>query len=430
MVKVPCAKDISANKLVFALHATRKRKYNCFECSGPVVVHRGKKRAAHFAHLSLTRHCNGGGESAVHRSTKEWVKKIAVDPDFAVWCTCSTCSVRFVVFTGSAANSAIVECRALRFVVDVAVFCKGRIAAFLEILHTHKTSEEKRKMLEATAGWPCPVLEIKAVNLVEEAYPKQFECVSPRRCNACVKKATERHRKAMHERYARFFRQGLDRIKARRHLIAERIARWWLFRTRVRRVGKRLKELFAPCTVCRNPVERADAACVMHACTRRLQESNVSTDCLRLKDGEIMCSVKCLQTRCAERCLGCLEPTKSGRWCACKKRTMAKCLVCKRWGNKERMGSILPVPGLCEFVGWACLEGGECGKTCTNCSALYPYNAKYPYSTQCFRCNYKRKRGKIWSPTGDGHGDGACAECGVYISTVQYNSTCYSCNRF
>lgn len=427
MVKVPCAEDTQSKAIVFAVNAERKRKYTCLECARDVVVHRGPKRVSHFAHLSDTRHCNGGGESAIHRSTKEWVKSIVGSPQFAVRGTCTACGEHFTVFQGSPAHTGVAECRAGKYVVDVAVFRDGKIAAFLEVFYSHQTLEEKRKMLEATAGWPCPVAEIKAVNLVEQAYPTEFECISPRRCKKCLRAAVERRGAAMHARYACFFREGLQRLRARRHAIAERVARRWLFMVRVRRVGQRLKELgFAKCAVCKAAVKRPDAAAALHHTRRRLEDK---VHFLRIKDEESVCSVKCLQTRCAKVCLECLEERTRGKWCACRRKRMAKCLVCKRWKEKKTMAILLPIPGHPERMVRACTSE-ECTVTCMQCSAKFPYNEKYPRSTRCFRCNYRNKHGEAWSPMDDGFADGTCKECGVYVKSTRYDSTCYACNHY
>ena len=426
MVKVPCAEDARTKAVVFAVNAERKRKYTCLDCSGDVVVHRGPKRVSHFAHLSVTSHCNGGGESAMHRSTKEWVNSIVGSPQFAVWSMCATCGVRFTVFQGSPVHTGVAECRAGKYRVDVAVFKDGKIAAFLEVFYSHGTSEEKRKMLEATAGWPCPVAEIKAVNLVEQAYPTEFECISPRRCKTCVRAGVKRRKAAMYARYADFFRKGLQRLRARRHTIVERVARRWLFMVRVRRVGQRLKDLeFTKCAVCKTAVKRPDAAAVLHHVSRRL---DYKVHFLRINEGESICSVKCLQTRCAKFCLECSEERTRGKWCACKRKRMAKCFVCKRWKEKETMAILLPIPGHPQRMARACSSEG-CTVTCMQCSAKFPYNEKYPYSTRCFRCNYKSKHKKAWSPMDDGFRDGTCVGCGVYIKSMRYDSQCYTCNH-
>lgn len=77
MVKTPCARDRTSNRIVFAPRAVKKRKHACLECEADVVVHRGPKLVPHFTHL-VPRHggggCGGGGESAMHRTTKEWIK--------------------------------------------------------------------------------------------------------------------------------------------------------------------------------------------------------------------------------------------------------------------------------------------------------------------------------------------------------------------
>lgn len=268
MVKTPCARDRTSNQIVFAPRAVKKRKHACLECEADVVVHRGPKLVPHFTHL-VPRHggggCGGGGESELHRSTKEWIKSIANDPAFVVWTNCIACSVTFDVFRGSVDTKAETELRAHAYIVDVALHSCDRVSGFVEVFHTHATSEQKRAALEATAGWACPVMEIKAVNLVQVGFPKRFECVSPRRCTRCLRTAIRHRRDAMSERYAAYFRAALRTFRVRRLLeamlvddainaiaaVTEHVVRRWLFLVRAKSLAARLRrDLFAPCVVC------------------------------------------------------------------------------------------------------------------------------------------------------------------------------------
>ena len=187
MVKTPFAKS-GDNSIVFATTAQRKRKYVCVECSSPVVVRRGVKKVPHFTHLAQAA-CHG--ESHVHRSTKEWIKSVVTRPEFQVTCACSSCLKTFPLIKGNADLKAVVECKALSFVVDVALFAKGKVAGFIEVYYTHRTSAEKRKQLESIAGWHCPVAEIQAVDLVRENFPLTFASINPRRCKTCLQKAIQ-----------------------------------------------------------------------------------------------------------------------------------------------------------------------------------------------------------------------------------------------
>ena len=192
MVKVPCARDRASGNIVFATTAVKKRKHTCLECDIDVVVHRGPKRVAHFAHVtSHGGHCTGGGESAMHHATKEWIKTIACDPTFVVWTTCATCYTAFDVFRGQANFDARVEYRWNngQYVLDVAIAAPERLCTVIEVLHTHAAGPTKRKTIEASDYRPLPVMEIKAVDLVATNWPRRFECISPRRCSACLMQA-------------------------------------------------------------------------------------------------------------------------------------------------------------------------------------------------------------------------------------------------
>lgn len=215
MVKTPIAKDAD-NSIVFASTAARKRKYVCLECSTSVVVHRGPIKVPHFTHLNQTA-CKG--ESDVHKSTKEWIKLIASRPEFSIQCVCYSCLNLFTVIQGTSKLKAVVECRSLSFVVDVALFREGKVAGFVEVFYSHKTGDVKRKELESVAGWQCPVVEVNAVDLVKENYPLTFQCISPRRCKACLSTAIKKRREEMSARYTAWFRKGLQTMKIKKGLI-------------------------------------------------------------------------------------------------------------------------------------------------------------------------------------------------------------------
>ena len=442
MVKTPCARDRTSGKIVFAPTAYKKRKHACLECASDVVVHRGSKRVPHFTHLVPIHGrggCGGGGESVLHRTTKEWIKSIANDPPFVIWTRCSSCSATFDVFRGSAETKAITECRVHSYVVDVALHSHGRISGFVEVFHTHATSEQKRAALEATAGWACPVMEVKAVNLVDTGFQKRFECVSLRRCTPCITTAIGRRRSGMFERYAVFFRAALRAFRVR-HLIeamlvedaikavaaaTEAVARKWLLVVRAKSLAVRLRcELFAPCVVCDAQARKHDdSISILVKLILRCGEDN-GADVSALKQPGWYCSKQCIQER-VPFCITCYKPNRQGKWCACKRALMAKCTGCSKWGSKSTMHAILPGPR----GKWFDLAHTECTKTCIQCPAPFIVDPDCPYYTKCFRCNYKNKNGTCWSPFGDGNPDGACTVCGKYIRSIRYNHTCFACNN-
>jgi hypothetical protein len=310
--------------------------------------------------------------------------------------------------------------------VDVGLFINGRIAGFVEVLHTHETAAEKRAALEATAGWPCPVVEIKAINLVAEHYPKRFECISPRRCTPCIAIAIEQRRVETLERYAAFFRGVLWQFRVRRLVesilvedlidaivaATERVARRWLLKIRVRHLAATLaRDAFTGCGTCG---ERMATGTWFNLCTTRRATTFVAS----LTDaycGEV----------CIPYCFGCDEPTTSGKWCACKRKRMAKCAVCNAWAEKTAMNAALPKMHN-NFALW--MHPG-CGKQCTECDRSFCSDKKYEHVLKCFRCNYEKKHGYVWSPNGDGFPDGFCSQCDKYIRTTRYEELCWGCSH-
>ena len=438
-MKVPCA--LAGVSVVFPTHATKKRKYDCIECGADVVLHDGPIRIAHFAHVGNSGGCGGGGgESFMHRSTKEWIASIATSDVFVVWTKCPTCHVVFDVMRGSAGTESAVECRAKPYVVDVGLFVNGRIAGFVEVLHTHETAAEKRAALEATAGWPCPVVEIKAINLVAEHYPKRFECISPRRCAPCIAIAIEARRVETLERYAAFFRGVLRQVRVR-HLAESilvedlidaivaatgRVARRWLLKIRVRHLAAILnRDLFVACSVCNTQTDRQMAACTLHLKIRQAEDNGIVF--AHLKGGvrdRNYCSFACLGKN-VPYCLDCWEPTTSGKWCPCKRKRMAKCAVCDEWAEKTVMNAALPGPGA-KFTLWV---HPHCCKQCEKCDRAFVSDEGYEHVRKCFRCNYEKKHGgDCWSPNEDGFPDGFCSQCDKYIRTTKYGK-CWTCSH-
>jgi hypothetical protein len=439
-MKVPCAVDGTA--VVFPPDACRKRKYDCIECGGDVVLHDGPIRIAHFAHVGNRGGCGGGGgESFMHRSTKEWIASIAISDVFVVWTRCTVCHAEFDVVRGSAELQPVVECTVTPYSVDVALFSgAGRIAGFVEVYHTHETSVEKRTALEATAGWPCPVVEIKAVDLVAQEYPKRFECISPRRCTSCLASAIEQRRVQMFERYAAFFRRALRQFRARRLVesilvedligaivaATERVARRWLLKIRVRRLTVILnRDLFVACSVCKTRTDRGVAACLLH---QKMCQAEANGIVLAFAFGGVRdrwyCSIACLDKE-LPYCLDCWQSTSVRTWCPCKRKRMAKCAVCDEWAEKASMNAALPMPRG-KFTLWM---HPSCCKQCSQCDRPFRSDEGYEHVRICLRCNYERKHGRDYSPNDDGSPDGLCSQCDKYIRSIRYGGWCWKCSH-
>ena len=379
MVKVPCARDKISGDITFAPHALKKRKYTCLDCDDDVVVRKGKKRIAHFSHLSAIK-CSG--ESVMHKSTKQWIQTIVNDPEFVIWTQCYVCLRTFDVVRGCASLGAVVECWAKPHRIDVALFKNNKIAAFVEVFHTHATSMTKRVALESTAGWQCPVTEIKAINLVEAEYPKRFRCMTPRRCSVCLKRAIAKRVSNMTLRYTRFFRNGFNVTNA------------------LKRVNKSVV------------VDTLDQVLDDYV---NLLEQNVEKFAKKWLN----------KFRAKRMCQICFEVRSSGKWCRCKRASMTKCRRCKKWVSKSATNVVLPLPGEI-YPSRACRE---CSKQCAECSSHMVGDPNYPFNNKCFRCCYKKKYGTEWSPQDDGHPDGFCVICKKYIKTIRFMNVCFACNN-
>ena len=447
MVKFPCAHDAASSAVVFALHAIKKRKYACIECTSDVVVHRGLKRAAHFSHVGGAKGkpgCAGGGESAAHRATKEWLCSIASDPAFVVWTTCAGCMTAFEVFRGHPRMEARTEWRWNngQYVLDVAIADKQeqRLCAVVEVLHTHAAGPQKRKTIEAADWRPVPVAEVKSVDLVGANWPRRFECVSPRRCSGCLADGWKRFwaTYGRQNRINAWFAAALRRARARqkrRGAEAEAVARVQAAeRQREIRVAAAQAEAVARVQAAERQreirVAAAQAAafeCVVAAVLDDAVRTVLATTGQIARRWLFRARCRSLVARLKLRCLSCGDRTRDGKWCACKRARMGKCASCDRWTDKSTLHETLPVPGRSEHPLRACTL---CTKPCATCDAHFIVSPQFEYAVRCFRCNYSKKHGHAWSPNEDGHDEGECTECGKYIKTTQYGHKCYSCNRF
>lgn len=387
MVKTPCARDDKTGQIVFAPTAVKKRKHACLECEADVIVHRGPKLAPHFSHL-VPRHggggCGGGGESAMHRTTKEWIKSIANDPTFVVWTNCIACSVAFTVFRGRRDFDAEVEHRWNKgqFFTDVAIATPDRVCAVVEVWHTHEAGPTKRKTIEASDWRPLPVMEVKAVDLVAGNWPRRFECVSPRRCSKCLLSGW----KAWWDTYGRqnrinrWFARALGALRQRRQQRAAHARALELVR-----VAEEANELrFAA----------AGAASCEIACAAVFDDM---IDTLVEKTASIgrrwLFAARCrtLVARIKKRCLKCGDILVPTEHCTCERAKRVVCSKCGSFVLRTRMRE-LKVPEFIDDTRSACLD---CVKQCA-CNAFFPVSPEYPWATRCFYCGYKHKHGHEW----------------------------------
>lgn len=417
MVKTPCAHDKKSGQSVFAPTAVKKRKYACLECEADVVVHRGPRLAPHFTHLvpSGGGGCGGGGESALHLATKEWIKSIANDPAFVVWTNCTVCLVAFTVFRGRRDFDAKVEHRWMngKFVMDVAIASPDRVCAAVEVWHTHEAGATKRKTIEASDWRPLPVMEVKAVDLVAENWPRRFECFSPRRCSKCLLSGW----KAWWETYGRqnridtWLSRALVTLRKRRQQRAARARALEL--VRIAEEANELRFAAAGAASC----EIAYAA-VLDDLIDALVEKTASIGRRWL----FTARCRTLASRIKKHCLKCGDILVPTEYCKCELAKRVECETCLTLVLRTRMRNIR-MPQFVDDTRSACLD---CVTQCA-CNAFFIVSPQYPFASLCFYCNYRKKNGHTWGCRQSDQ-EGECKVCGTHIFSTRYGGKCYNCN--
>jgi len=322
-MKVPCAATNGGN-LIFPADAVKKRKYDCIECGEKIIVKRGCVKVAHFAHLPGAPNGCGGGESMVHRSTKEWIAQIAASLTFVVWTTCIGCGNVFDVMRGSRDMDVCTEWswQQGQYILDVALARNGHLCGVVEVWHTHEAGETKRKTIEASSGVPCPVMEIRAIDLITTNYPRRFECVSPRRCSKCLAQAMQRKQLAMRQRYDTFFKTFLFKRRREKQIESIITSRQTVFDVTWAAVQE-LKTILA--------VEAAVDA--IAAATERIARRWLLLIRVRHLTAMLKCIIPC----------GICGAAK-GTWCWCNKTPMSTCDVCKSLYEKRCMFILATLP--------------------------------------------------------------------------------------
>ena len=420
MVLVPFA--VSDGAVGFPQTAARDKSWKCPECDSDVVVKRGAVLAPHFAHKSA-QNCSGG-ESLVHRATKEWIAASVKSANFKVVCTCTACHVRFTAFRGGGYTGAteVAITGARRFVIDaVAIDARGRAAAAFEVYHAHKTATVKMKHLAARTY--CNAFEIRAVDLVAENYPTEFESIRPLRCRLCLIRAVVRRRDKDEMARARLTRRLGRRWRAR--VVAIRTQRqlkyWrlWLIRTRWKTTTLRTRALHAndeakriqACDNCNGPVELYTWALEGGTWIRK-----IGTDVWKTNPQSDTGAA--FHKTCAPECPTCHEVRTKGKWCACERQVHRRCEDCNKWGHTDTMHTFINPPGSRFQQAWVC---DRCGVVCQTCDQTIS-SAQATFGGKCFTCNRvaKRKRGGV-SPTSD-----YFCECGRKKSPGFVR--CYNCH--
>ena len=247
MVKVPFA--LAEGDVGFPQTATRDRDWRCPDplCRRRVIVKRGPIITPHFAHKSVMGCGGGGGESLIHRSTKEWIRAAVASCDFAITARCGTCDAEHVVFTGHPTYAGHTEMpmphwRAPTHRIDVVATEATRVRAAIEVCHTHAAGTAKMAVLAAATY--DQAFEVAAVDLVAAGYPTSFATVAPRTCAACLTKRRLRRcaaaQQKLDNRVLRVFRRWKERAAKR---VAEgvtvrvrRVAQLWLRRSQAARL--------------------------------------------------------------------------------------------------------------------------------------------------------------------------------------------------
>lgn len=186
MPRVPIAVDARLGKLVFPDSATRGNRLSCIGCGGLVHLRAGKIRVRHFAHNHAGGGC-GGGEGIVHRCTKEWIAKSVSNPNFVIWCTCSSCKGTFEAFRGNTRFAGVTEINIganAKYRVDVVCLDGSRCVSCIEVMHTHKTEPDKMAVLASVSY--NSAFEVLAVDLIQEQWPLEFHDIRSRRCSECI----------------------------------------------------------------------------------------------------------------------------------------------------------------------------------------------------------------------------------------------------
>lgn len=442
-VKIPFA--LAGAVIGFPLTAARNGEWKCPECGSAVIVKRGKVKQAHFAHKS-TSSCTG--ESLLHKATKEWISAHVCDPEFSITSRCHCCSTPITVFRGSAALSGATEttvhyskvgcanssneyhtctshCTQTNlpavYRVDAAAMHGSAPAAYIEVTHTHGTTASKMAHLASVSY--NNAFEVKAIDLVSEAYPLKLLDVRHRRCRPCLRKALAHKRAAANytiDTIARSHaRRWLEIVNARRKKVTKRFGRRWLLLCRVRKCVSRIQtahtaltaSMSSPCGKCTEAVQLW--RWVPYKSEGYKWDRFRKADCSGYeKHGSVV-----YHTLCSPVCVDCGEVKKFKKWCRCERATRRPCADCSKWlPNDEMHGSTVRLYGT-KSKEYVC---SLCAVTCGLCDK--PISKKQAkYGGACFHCNVRKKR----KAKGQDPDAGMCTTCGIGID--ERYTRCYSC---
>jgi len=191
------AVEIETSNHVYPAVALKGRNYKCPECQNPVIFRNGKIKAKHFAHkansnCSFYDHPN---ESQLHREAKrQMCAHLNNKRSLIIQRKCLTCPQmkeyelsKFYTESCCAKEEHNFDYNNSKYSADVALLDNDKILLICEILHTHKTAEDRR---------PEPWVEVRSIDVINQINSSgsipNLNCMrNPILCESCVKKQIE-----------------------------------------------------------------------------------------------------------------------------------------------------------------------------------------------------------------------------------------------
>lgn len=196
------AVEIETSNHVYPAVALKGRNYKCPECQNPVIFRNGKIKAKHFAHkansnCSFYDHPN---ESQLHREAKrQMCAHLNNKRSLIIQRKCLTCPrmkeyelSKFYTQSCCAKEEHNFDYNNSKYSADVALLDNDKILLICEILHTHKTAEDRR---------PEPWVEVRSIDVINQINDtRRIECMRAQKiCESCEKNALEREQKRKKE---------------------------------------------------------------------------------------------------------------------------------------------------------------------------------------------------------------------------------------
>eukprot|EP01127_Copromyxa_protea_P010761 TRINITY_DN2654_c0_g1_i4.p1 TRINITY_DN2654_c0_g1~~TRINITY_DN2654_c0_g1_i4.p1 ORF type:complete len:367 (+),score=55.66 TRINITY_DN2654_c0_g1_i4:155-1255(+) len=177
--RIPYAKSKSGDCLAACTVSKDQGAFLCYGCSGELLLRKGPKRVAHFAHKSNA-DCSSGRESWQHLLAKHFVVDHLSKWSFELTCPLCHDSQVHHQFKDVSAH---LEFGYTGFFIDVMLCRSGTPFLAVEILHTHKVDDKKRSQL---ADKQLPMVEIEAEQIIEKVRSKTFAVHRHEKCLKCI----------------------------------------------------------------------------------------------------------------------------------------------------------------------------------------------------------------------------------------------------